>query len=61
MALLQQVCLTVLPGEIKKQAEESSNPDAELRRWIEELEAFPVLHLSQRHYSSEVFLDSLEN
>lgn len=48
MALLQHVCLAVLPREIKTQEEESANPNAELKRWGEKLEAFPLFHLSQR-------------
>lgn len=59
MDLLQCMHLAVLPTETKTQEEGSSNPNAELKRWIVELEALPMLHLTQSRYNYEVFFGSL--
>lgn len=59
MDLLQCMHLAVLTTETKTQEEESSNPNVELKWWVAELEALPMLHLSQSQYNSEVFFGSL--
>lgn len=59
ISLLQCVYLAVLPTETKTQEEESSNPNVELKRWTAEMEALPMLHLTQSQYNSEVFFGSL--